>query len=688
MVKFPNPSDVFVETVDASSAGDDTDAELSLASDRSASDLGPGDTLPPLALYGASECRAIFSLRGDRVPDYRVCGAGATTCGRPHHTEFTKAAPGYYAPLPARRGKYIDGRFDSFVTEEEHRDIETRRKTATSEALAAASLLVSDRKPAANPPPSPESTPAQASPPPRSTLVLEARLEALEKMLARTGGPPPVDDAGLSIPTATPRLPPALKQPPASLSDKTTPPAFSPAQASDLSTPRRSGPTFAVVNEKTGDGGVFSLREEAQKQSFGIRGARMKKFLSFEEAERWVDDFIDNWQDPGEDLVVDGRPPVASPPPSPFMPDDRAAPVQVTPDHCPPYTGTLTRMDKGYLPPPELMGVDPSKGKDGELFGVELDVGEDELMAAFCPPDVSADMAQAMIDGTIDAVALPGALSNGSDLGEGGAGAESTDTAALANSLQELVTGKKLGRTDMNWRTDKRTSLRAISTPKKLRERLSVLRKLQAPIEKRMTSLTTSGCKQSGWTDPFRMHAWSTQGFLPVMTRASLAYYIALHEHLDELTTKVGWSYAKVELDYFVQELHLIRLLATSRINCLGSLYCFLRDMKAKKWYSHEVQDARNQEFAAHKDGSLPLADSGGLGGGPAPPPSSDSPLICPHCRTMLHGADSHTCPWKGQSTEKARTNAARALRQLGTGAKSPSPGKKVNKDQDKPDQA
>jgi hypothetical protein len=62
------------------------------------------------------------------------------------------------------------------------------------------------------------------------------------------------------------------------------------------------------------------------------------------------------------------------------------------------------------------MGVDPSTGKAEELFGMDTEQSEEELMDAFCPPDLLESMARSLINGTIDAVALPGGLNNGGKL--------------------------------------------------------------------------------------------------------------------------------------------------------------------------------------------------------------------------------------------------------------------------------
>jgi hypothetical protein len=70
-------------------------------------------------------------------------------------------------------------------------------------------------------------------------------------------------------------------------------------------------------------------------------------------------------------------------------------------------------------PPGKLMGEDPSMGKSEELFGIDTEQSEEELTDALCPPDLSESMAKSLINGTIDAVALPGGLNtSGGELEE------------------------------------------------------------------------------------------------------------------------------------------------------------------------------------------------------------------------------------------------------------------------------
>ncbi len=179
-------------------------------------------------------------------------------------------------------------------------------------------------------------------------------------------------------------------------------------------------------------------------------------------------------------------------------------------------------------------------GKAEELFGIDTEQSEEEVMDALCPPDLAEKMAQSLINGTIDAVALPGGLTSGGEL-EGSA----SEVVMLGEALEELVTQNRGsdGRTvrgDLRWRMDKRTALRTITSEERLRGRIKQLKKLTPKVHKRMETLTSTVCKRSGWTDRARLHTWGTYGFLPVIVASSLRGYLSLHEHLLETAIECG----------------------------------------------------------------------------------------------------------------------------------------------------
>jgi hypothetical protein len=346
---------------------------------------------------------------------------------------------------------------------------------------------------------------------------------------------------------------------------------------------------YAVTNSKTGRYDRFPSWPAAQIHVVNVSGASVRKFHMYSDAQVYLEGHASAW----EQHLPASTSPLRD---EPISDHKFAKPHTIThhtiESHQPPATRpslptapTVPAAAGGPLslyPPGILMGADPSTGKSEELFGVDIEVSEEELQDALCPPDLAESMAQSLINGTIDAVALPGGLNSGGE-SEG----TSSEVGMLGEALEELVTQNrgsagKTGRSDLRWRTEKRTSIRSLTSELKLRTRIKHLKKLMPKVQKRMDTLTSTSCKRSGWTDSVRIHTWSTYGFLPVIVMSSLRWYIALHEHLLELSQECGWAYIITELDHHVEEMELLRTLADSRIHAICGLYCYLRDGKDK----------------------------------------------------------------------------------------------------------
>jgi hypothetical protein len=428
---------------------------------------------------------------------------------------------------------------------------------------------------------------------------------------------------------------------------------------------------YSVTNSKTGYYEIFPSWPAAQIHVVNVSGASVRKFRTYGEAHDYVDSHAVAWKQKTANSPIseERTSEYAQPPtPAPEVPQSFAAPSQfnVVPPAAPASKGSLS-----LYPPGMLMGEDPSTGKSDEFFKIDVEACEEELQDALCPPDLSEAMARSLINGTIDAVALPGGLNSGGEL-EGA----SSDVGMLGEALEELVTQNRgmagrSGRSDLRWRNEKRTSIRNVTSEDKLRTRIKHLKKLMPKVQKRMEALVSTSCKRSGWTDQIRIHTWSSYGYLPVIAMSSLRWYIALHEHLLELATECGWEYIAPELDHHIEEMELIRTLADSRIHAICGLYCYLRDCKDKSWYSTAIQQKRNVAMIT--------------GGSPRPKhqfppigsetqtqiegrPTGMAALCCMKCHTCLHTGGATECPWKNQTDDNARKAGAKALKNLATG--------------------
>jgi hypothetical protein len=139
--------------------------------------------------------------------------------------------------------------------------------------------------------------------------------------------------------------------------------------------------------------------------------------------------------------------------------------------------------------------------------------------------------------------------------------------------------------------------------------------------------------------------------------------YLSLHQHLLGLATSdAPWKYTQVEIDHHVEEMEVIRNTCDSRLQCLCALYCYLRDGQANNWHSNSLQYKRNMEvFSKVSDvgSEVSIEDS---------PSSGYNMHVCKKCKTCLHTGGHLNCPWGHLGDEKAKKEAAKALRGLSSG--------------------
>jgi hypothetical protein len=111
-----------------------------------------------------------------------------------------------------------------------------------------------------------------------------------------------------------------------------------------------------------------------------------------------------------------------------------------------------------FLPLLELAGPDSSTKKEDEVFGIDMG-SEVDLRDGLCPLELSGDLKWDLAGSMVDVVALPGGYHGGDEVDSGG-----NDMALLGAAMQELVhqgctTTENSMKSDLNWRSSKRTSL-------------------------------------------------------------------------------------------------------------------------------------------------------------------------------------------------------------------------------------
>jgi hypothetical protein len=144
-------------------------------------------------------------------------------------------------------------------------------------------------------------------------------------------------------------------------------------------------------------------------------------------------------------------------------------------------------------------------------------------------------------------------------------------------------------------------------------------------------------------------------------------YYLSLHQHLLGLATSdAPWEYTQVEIDHHVEEMEVIRNTCDSRLQCLCSLYCYLRDGQTNNWHSNSLQYKQNMEiFSRVSDGGSVASNTDEATGG-------YSMYVCEKCKMCLHTGGRINCPWGHLGDDRAKKEAAKALRCLSTGQCNP----------------
>jgi hypothetical protein len=431
---------------------------------------------------------------------------------------------------------------------------------------------------------------------------------------------------------------------------------------------------YGVANGKDNYSGVFSDYPSAQRMVEKVSGASWKKFRTKEEASKFVQMHRQDLRasSPGNaqkrEAHFGGPGEVLDSLRGGFQRVE--APFQVSPEpkgeggyvaSSPIGYGGVGGMFKGYRPPLELAGEDPSTKKDEEIWGMDIGAGEVSIREKLCPPDLPVGLQKGLVDAMIDAVAQPGGSMGGAD-------AEVNNNEVWGQALEELVYqgrggGEEAGsrKTDLNWRAKKRTSLREIESLELLRKRIKTLIKLRERIPKRVMKASKNAFIKAGWTDPHRIEAWAQGGYFLRLARDSMDFYLSLHQHLMGLATSdnVPWSYVQIELEHHVDELDLIRSSQDSRIQAIMALYAYLRDGVASNWHSSSLQYKRN----------LDAMTSRGVGGGSG---GDSTTLACGKCQTSLHAGGRGNCPWRNLSDASAKKKGASVLTNWANGMCAP----------------
>jgi viroplasmin and RNaseH domain-containing protein len=153
---------------------------------------------------------------------------------------------------------------------------------------------------------------------------------------------------------------------------------------------------YSVTNSKIGQFSVFPSWTAAQQHVTNVSGASVRKFGTYGEAQSYVEGHQAAWQlrFSEDSLTITARTGEVVRNTGPHLVAKFASDSQVDEETLPSSNGSTP------YPPGRLMGKDPSTGKTDELFGIDTEQSEEELMDALCPPDLSESMARSLMDGT------------------------------------------------------------------------------------------------------------------------------------------------------------------------------------------------------------------------------------------------------------------------------------------------
>ena len=248
----------------------------------------------------------------------------------------------------------------------------------------------------------------------------------------------------------------------------------------------------------------------------------------------------------------------------------------------------------------------------------------------------------------LDTVALPGALS--STLASG-------DVELLGLAMEEITslrraeTGNELVHQDLKWCLASRTSLHQVTTSATLLTCVQVLCRAQDKAIKCMMATLKSILATTGWPQ-VTQDAWSYSGYITRMVRDSVANYLALHNHLLQMSLLQQWEWVGKEVSHHVSKLETIRAMSGSRLQALCGLHAHLHDGCKANWCSSKLQMERNLDLATQLD-----TISAG------PPISGPGREPCPKCSTLvLHAGGLSRCPWRNKSNANTKKSAKKAL--------------------------
>ncbi|MGL5815912.1 MAG: hypothetical protein ACRCYW_21740, partial [Aeromonas sp.] len=158
-----------------------------------------------------------------------------------------------------------------------------------------------------------------------------------------------------------------------------------------------------------------------------------------------------------------------------------------------------------------LNNRDRSTTDTEEIFGINLDVDTKVLRQQLAPPGMADERAIPLMECMVDAVSLPGKISQSG---------ESDDLGANIHAAHaELITTSNPngGREDMNrdlkWRNQNRHALKSVRIESQLKEMARDVQEIRDRCLRNLSAKQKTILSVEPW-DPYLIEAWSQSGYI------------------------------------------------------------------------------------------------------------------------------------------------------------------------------
>ena len=295
------------------------------------------------------------------------------------------------------------------------------------------------------------------------------------------------------------------------------------------------------------------------------------------------------------------------------------------------------------------MGVDPSMGKDTELFGLDVK-NVNTLEKGLSPHNLGKKTASLFLEQIDDMAAYPRHSSHKTQEALG-------DFVEAVTDLNHHQQGRRGGVRDTGWKSKSRNSLDLIKNGQDLDAALSYLMEEQHTIMETCSGDLESVLVNSQVDDETAISVVADSLALRI-GRDTLHSYMSLLNHLSSICSTRGWDACKPQIRHHAEKIGLIRVRYRHRLQMICKLYIYLRDGQYKNWMSMKLQSAEISSLRSQ------LGRQGGDGG--------TQGYNCSHCKSSLHGGGKGSCPWKDKDSSEAKKAAASFMVRFASGAIDP----------------